>query len=73
MPNDKIAERLTCQKTKFNELKNDACVEFPERLDYWKKEHTEFDDLLVFESIETTKRVIERSNCGKRAVIKRCI
>lgn len=68
MPNDKIAERLICQKTKFNELKNDACVEFPERLDYWKKEHTEFDDLLVFESIETTKSdqtaVKERSSSG---------
>lgn len=56
MTNDQIVERLICQRTRFNELKNDAFVEFAERLDYWKKEeHAELDDLLVFKPIETTK------------------
>lgn len=65
MTNDKIAERLFCQRTKFNELKNDACVEFAERLDYWKKEeHAEIEDLLFFEPTEIAKR-------GKRAVKER--
>lgn len=57
MTNDQIAERLICQRTRFNKLKNDACVEFAERLDYWKKEeHAELDDLLVFKPIETTTK-----------------
>lgn len=56
MTNEKLCERLFCQSTRLNELKNDACVEFAERLEYWKKEdHAEIADLLVFESIETTK------------------
>lgn len=55
MTNDQIAERLICQRTRFNELKNDACVEFAERLDYWKKEeHADLEDLLIFEPTEIT-------------------
>lgn len=53
MSNDKISKRLFCQKTKLNELKNDACVEFAERLEFWrKKDRASLNDLRVFEDNE---------------------
>lgn len=55
MSNEKLCERLFCQSTKLNQLKNDACVEFAERLEYWrKKDSTTLEDLRVFENVSVT-------------------
>ncbi|RMC46526.1 ArpU family phage packaging/lysis transcriptional regulator [Lactobacillus sp. ESL0230] len=49
MPDTKIAERLGYQSARYYQLKNNACVEFAERLDYWrKKDSASIDDLRVF-------------------------
>lgn len=50
MTNEKLCERLFCQSTRLNELKNDACVEFAERMEYWRKaECASLEDLRVCE------------------------
>lgn len=51
--NDEIGARLGYQSTRFNEIKSEACVEFAERIEYWRKtEGASLDDLRVFENEE---------------------
>ena len=50
MTDDKIAERLTYSLARYYQLKNDALIEFAERLDYWRQiDHASLDDLRAFE------------------------
>ncbi|RMC46567.1 ArpU family phage packaging/lysis transcriptional regulator [Lactobacillus sp. ESL0230] len=56
--NDRIRSKLGYQSTRFNEVKNDACVEFAERFDFWRKEDgSSIEDLQVFESLETAEEI----------------
>ena len=46
-----IAERLDYQMTRYYELKNEALVEFAERMELWRKrDHTSLKSLLVFDN-----------------------
>lgn len=50
MTNEKLCESLFCQFTRLNELKNDACIKFAERMEYWRKaECASLEDLRVYE------------------------
>lgn len=53
MSNDTIGKRLGYQSTRLNEMKNEACVEFAERLDFWrKKDNSSIEDLRFYEKEE---------------------
>lgn len=46
-----IAERLDYQMTRYYELKNEALVEFAERMELWRKrDHASLKSLLVFDN-----------------------
>lgn len=53
MTDDKIAERLTYSPARYYQLKNDALIEFAERLDYWRQiDHASLNDLRAFEKTD---------------------
>lgn len=53
IPDNKIAERIGYQSSRYYDFKKAALVEFAERLDYWRQvDHASIDDLRDFDDVK---------------------
>ncbi|RHW48982.1 ArpU family phage packaging/lysis transcriptional regulator [Lactobacillus bombicola] len=61
-----IAERLGYQKSRYQEIKSDALVEFAERFDSWREiDGASVDSLLVFDNVELVDGISGSGNLAE--------